>query len=233
MSYILWQPELLDNPAFCALMAECPDYLGLWFRCLQIADAAQRDGDLAVFGGKALTPKTLALAHFRRADSDSLALAGGFLELAVELGLLDQTGDRYAIAWWADFSKGLSETRDAWRARKADQRARARTPVPQAPETPSPPVPEVPEPVSRDSHGTVPQSPEPTNQPINQTTNTTKQASNQSRPGTPAPGSAQVIGPGRLGNLAKALAHGADDPQAVLARLAEHNARNADKPRPP
>ena len=168
-------------------MAESPDYLGLWFRCLQIADAAQRDGDLAVFGGKALTPKTLALAHFRRADSDSLALAGGFLELAVELGLLDQTGDRYAIAWWADFSKGLSETRDAWRARKADQRARARTPVPQASEPPSPPVPEVPEPVSRDSHGTVPQSPEPNNQPTKQPTNQSINHPTAPTPARPAP----------------------------------------------
>lgn len=158
MSCILWRPELLDDPAFCALMAESPEYLGLWFRCLQIADAAQQDGDLAVFGGKPLTPKTLALAHFRRADSDSLALAAGYLELAVDLGILDQHGERYSIAWWADFGKGLSETREAWAKRKADQRARAKEEKP-APQQASVPesrlVTEVPDNVSRDSHGTV------------------------------------------------------------------------------
>lgn len=182
MSYILWQPELLDNPAFCALMDESPEYLGLWFRCLQVANAAQRDGDLVVFGGRPLTPKSLAQAHFRRADPETLALAAGFLELAVELGLLEQEGEHLVVAWWADFSKGLSETRDAWRQRKADQRARARG----AAQPPAPPVPETqPPPVPGQSRDVPPES--RAKQPNNQTTNQHNQARDTWQPRQPVP----------------------------------------------
>lgn len=216
VSYILWNPALLDNPAFCALMAESPDYLGLWFRCLQIASAAGQEGELRVFGGKPLNPKALALAHFRSASPQPLELAAGFLELATELGLLDLVDGVLVVAWWSEFGKELHETREAWRQRKERQRAKAR-------ETRE----ETPRDVSRDCPVTVTETPGPNNQ-NKQPKQTNKQASKQPTPETQAP--PQPAKPLGRGALAKALAHGAEDPQAVLARLAEHNAKKEARP---
>lgn len=224
MSYILWNPALLDNPAFCALMAESSEYLGLWFRCLQIASASGQDGELRVFGGKPLNPKALALAHYRSAAPGPLELAAGFLELAVELGLLDQTEGVLVIAWWSEFGKELHETREAWRQRKERQRAKAR----EANQ-------EVSTDVSRDCHVTVTKTPGPNNQnnQNNQPKQASKQASNQPAQDPPAPPKpATLLGKGAL---VKALTFGAKPEAAedVLARLREHNARTAEQPRPP
>lgn len=239
MSYILWNPALLDNPAFCALTSEDPHYLALWFRCLQIASTVQLEGQLAVFGGRPLTAKSLATAHFRRNDPEAQATAAGFLECALEHGLLEQDGEYLTIAWWSEFGKGMSESRDAWRTRKERQRARAKGAGGGESPPADPPAKPVPEGMSRDSHGNVTACPANVPSQTTNTTNTTNTTKttktnnqiNQSKNGRPVPPLPKA--PPRAKPLADS-GNGRSSPDLstdpVLQRLREFNAANAARP---
>ena len=156
---------------------------------------AELEGQLAVFGGRPLTAKSLATDHFRRNDPEAQATAAGFLECALEHGLLEQDGEYLTIAWWSEFGKGMSESRDAWRTRKERQRARAKGAGGGESPPADPPAKPVPEGMSRDSHGNVTACPANVPSQTTNTTNTTNTTKttktnnqiNQSKNGRPVP----------------------------------------------
>lgn len=218
----MFPADFFDRPAYRRLARQWPQALDWWLRIVLVAREALFKGQLLV-GGQPLSLEDLEEVHPAGIPAD-------FIQALVSARWLVGDDDALAIARWEEWYRPPSRMPEAEAARSKFRREAAKSaPAEVRPE----PTGGRPEPDRNRPAPTAPSRAEPTSEPSTEPVQNrtdpdpSQQASQRARKPSAVPGL------GRLGNLSKALTHGADDPEAVLARLRDHNARTAEEPRPP
>lgn len=212
---VMFPADFFDRPAYRRLCRKWPLALAWWMRLVLVAREALFKGQLLV-GGQPLSLEDLA-------EVDPAGIDPDFLAALVKEGWLTGDGDALAIARWSDWYRPPSRMPEAEAARSKARRQAVRE------EEPEPTVGQ-PEADRNRPTPTAPNRAEPTTEPTTSTDPIQQPIQHPSQQTSQRAPAREKPGLGRLGNLAKALAHGADDPEAVLARLREHNAKNEARP---